>query len=94
MDIDPVFLCHNEAATLSAITVNFLDGSDRRPVYGIHGLHGNPFWTFQGGLGGIIAASAGNDLYNPYQAFFVAMSLVRLRIGWKESSRDDAVWGR
>ena len=31
---------------------------------------GDAFWTFQGGLGGIITASAGNDLYYPYQAFF------------------------
>jgi ammonia channel protein AmtB len=34
---------------------------------------GDPFWTFQGGLGGIITASAGNDLYHPFQAFFIAV---------------------
>ena len=34
---------------------------------------GDPFWTFSGGLGGLITASAGNDLYHPYQAFFVAV---------------------
>jgi ammonia channel protein AmtB len=32
---------------------------------------GNPFWTYSGGLGGIIAASAGNDLYHPIQAFVI-----------------------
>ena len=32
---------------------------------------GNPFWTYSGGLGGIIAASAGNDLYHPIQALVI-----------------------
>ena len=32
---------------------------------------GNPFWTYSGGLAGIIAASAGNDLYHPIQAFVI-----------------------
>ncbi|MFQ5544362.1 MAG: ammonium transporter, partial [Acidiferrobacterales bacterium] len=31
-----------------------------------------PFWTYSGGLGGIIAASAGNDLYHPIQALLIA----------------------
>ena len=34
---------------------------------------GDPFWTFSGGLGGIIAASAGNDLYHPLQAFIIGI---------------------
>jgi ammonia channel protein AmtB len=34
---------------------------------------GDPFWTFQGGLGGIITASAGNDLYHPMQALLIAI---------------------
>ena len=34
---------------------------------------GDSFWTFSGGLGGIIAASAGNDLYHPLQAFLIAI---------------------
>jgi ammonia channel protein AmtB len=33
---------------------------------------GDPFWTFSGGLAGIITASAGNDLYHPIQAMLVA----------------------
>ena len=33
---------------------------------------GDLFWTFSGGLAGIIAASAGNDLYHPMQAFILA----------------------
>jgi ammonia channel protein AmtB len=32
---------------------------------------GDPYWTFSGGLAGVITASAGNDLYHPIQAFFV-----------------------
>jgi ammonium transporter, Amt family len=37
---------------------------------------GDPFWTFSGGLAGIIAASAGNDLYHPIQAFLIAAIIV------------------
>ena len=33
---------------------------------------GDPFWTYSGGLAGIIAASAGNDLYHPIQAMIIA----------------------
>jgi ammonia channel protein AmtB len=32
---------------------------------------GDPFWTYSGGLAGIITASAGNDLYHPVQAFII-----------------------
>ena len=32
---------------------------------------GDPFWTFSGGLAGIITASAGNDLYHPMQALLI-----------------------
>lgn len=32
---------------------------------------GDAFWTYSGGLAGIIAASAGNDLYHPLQAFLI-----------------------
>jgi ammonia channel protein AmtB len=34
---------------------------------------GDAYWTFSGGLGGIIAASAGNDLYHPLQAFLIGI---------------------
>ena len=33
---------------------------------------GDPFWTYSGGLAGIITASAGNDLYHPIQAMIIA----------------------
>jgi ammonium transporter, Amt family len=32
---------------------------------------GDAFWTYSLGLAGVIAASAGNDLYHPIQAMFV-----------------------
>ena len=32
---------------------------------------GDAFWTFSGGLAGIITASAGNDLYHPIQAMLI-----------------------
>jgi ammonia channel protein AmtB len=33
---------------------------------------GDPFWTYSGGLAGVITASAGNDLYHPIQAMLIA----------------------
>ena len=60
--------------TLSAITVNFLMALTGGLLIGYMVSRGDPFWTFQGGLGGIITASAGNDLYHPFQAFFVAVA--------------------
>ena len=34
------------------------------------------YWTFSGGLAGVIACSAGNDLYHPIQAMFIAAVIV------------------
>ena len=59
--------------TLSAITFNFLMSLSGGLLTGYFVSKGDPFWTFSGGLGGVITASAGNDLYHPYQAFFVAV---------------------
>ena len=59
--------------TLSAITFNFLLSLSGGLIMGYWVSHGDAFWTFQGGLGGIITASAGNDLYHPVQAFLIAM---------------------
>ncbi|REJ95169.1 MAG: ammonium transporter [Planctomycetota bacterium] len=59
--------------TLSAITFNFIMALTGGMLCAYMISHGDPFWTFSGGLGGIITASAGNDLYHPYQAFFVAV---------------------
>jgi Amt family ammonium transporter len=60
--------------TLSAITVNFLVSLAGGLMAGYLISRGDLFWTFSGGLAGIIAASAGNDLYHPMQAFLIAIA--------------------
>ena len=57
--------------TLSAITVNFLMSLSGGLLAGYIVSKGDAFWTYSMGLAGIIAASAGNDLYHPIQAMFV-----------------------
>jgi ammonia channel protein AmtB len=57
---------------------------------------GNPFWSYSGGLAGVIAASAGNDLYQPVQAFLIGGIVVWIIYKlhyWVESNFkiDDAV---
>ncbi len=59
--------------TLSAITVNFLMSLAGGLLAGYMISKGDAFWTYSSGLAGIITASAGNDLYHPIQAMFVAM---------------------
>ncbi len=58
--------------TLSAITVNFLMSLSGGLLMGYIVSKGDAFWTYSSGLAGIIAASAGNDLYHPIQAMFIA----------------------
>ncbi len=60
--------------TLSAITFNFLISLSGGLMAGYIVSRGDPFWTFSGGLAGIIAASAGNDLYHPMQAFIISIA--------------------
>ena len=57
--------------TLGAITVNFLMSLAGGMMMAFVVSKGNPFWTYSGGLAGIIAASAGNDLYHPIQAMII-----------------------
>jgi Amt family ammonium transporter len=57
--------------TLSGITMNFLLSFSGGLMAAYLVSKGKPFWTYSGGLGGIIAASAGNDLYHPIQAFVI-----------------------
>ena len=57
--------------TLGAITVNFLMSLSGGLMIGYLVLKGNPFWTYSGGLAGLITASAGNDLYHPVQAMVI-----------------------
>jgi len=58
--------------TLSAITVNFLMSLSGGLLMGYIVSKGDAYWTYSAGLAGIIAASAGNDLYHPIQALLVS----------------------
>jgi ammonia channel protein AmtB len=58
--------------TLSAITFNFLMSLSGGLMVAYIVSKGDPFWTYSGGLAGIITASAGNDLYHPIQAMLIA----------------------
>ena len=58
--------------SLSAITVNFLMSLAGGMMVGYMVSKGDAFWTYSGGLAGIITASAGNDLYHPIQALIIA----------------------
>jgi ammonia channel protein AmtB len=57
--------------SLSAITFNFLMSLSGGLMAAYLISKGDPFWTFSGGLAGIITASAGNDLYHPIQAMLI-----------------------
>jgi ammonium transporter, Amt family len=57
--------------TLSAITFNFLLSLSGGMFVAFLLSKGDAFWTFSGGLTGVIAASAGNDLYHPMLSFIV-----------------------
>jgi ammonia channel protein AmtB len=56
---------------LSAITFNFLMSLAGGMLAGYMVSKGDAFWTYSGGLAGIITASAGNDLYHPIQAMLI-----------------------
>ena len=57
--------------TLSAIVFNFLMSLSGGLIAGYVVSRGDAFWTYSCGLAGIIAASAGNDLYHPIQAMLI-----------------------
>jgi len=62
--------------TLSGITFNFLMSLSGGLLAAYIVSKGDAFWTYSGGLAGIIAASAGNDLYHPIQAMLIAAVVV------------------
>jgi len=82
--------------TLSAIVVNFLMSLSGGLMAGYVVSRGDPFWTYSCGLAGLIAASAGNDLYHPIQAMLIgavgAVIAFKMHI-WVENrfKIDDAV---
>lgn len=59
--------------TLGAITFNFLMSLSGGMIAAFVVSKGDAFWTYSGGLAGIITASAGNDLYHPIQAMLIGM---------------------
>ncbi|MGU9951173.1 MAG: ammonium transporter [Gammaproteobacteria bacterium WSBS_2016_MAG_OTU1] len=59
--------------SLGAITFNFLMSLAGGMLAGYAISKGDAFWTYSGGLAGIITASAGNDLYHPIQAMIIGM---------------------
>lgn len=65
-----------QATTLSAITFNFIMALAGGLMAAYMVSKGDCFWTFSGGLAGVIATSAGNDLYHPIQAFIIAGIIV------------------
>lgn len=67
-----------QAVTLSGITFNFIMSLAGGLMAGYLVSRADPFWTFSGGLAGIIACSAGNDLYHPIQAFLLAALIVAI----------------
>ena len=58
--------------SLSAITFNFLMSLSGGLLMAYVVSKGDAFWTYSGGLAGVITASAGNDLYHPIQAMIIA----------------------
>ena len=82
--------------TLSAITFNFLLSLTGGLLATYIVSRGDAFWTYSGGLCGVIGASAGNDLYHPLQALligaFVPVVCYKLHL-WVERrfKIDDAV---
>jgi ammonia channel protein AmtB len=65
-----------QPTTLSAITFNFIMSLSGGLMAGYLMSKADPFWTFSGGLAGVISASAGNDLYHPIQALIVGFVVV------------------
>lgn len=60
-----------QPTTLSAITLNFLMSLSGGLMAAYLVSNGDAFWTYSGGLAGVIGASAGNDLYHPIQAMLI-----------------------
>jgi Amt family ammonium transporter len=65
-----------QPTTLSAITFNFILALCGGLMAAYLVSRGDPFWTFSGGLAGVIATSAGNDLYHPIQALILSAIIV------------------
>jgi ammonia channel protein AmtB len=60
--------------TLSGVTMNFLLALFGGMVAAYMISNGNAYWTYSGGLTGLISASAGNDFYHPIIALVIAVA--------------------
>jgi ammonium transporter, Amt family len=67
-----------QPTTLSAITFNFIMALCGGLMAAYLLSKGDPYWTFSGGLAGVIATSAGNDLYHPIQAMLISAIIVAI----------------
>ena len=65
-----------QPTTLSAITLNFLMSLSGGLMAAYIVSKGDAFWTYSGGLAGVIGASAGNDLYHPIPAMLIGAVVV------------------
>jgi ammonia channel protein AmtB len=65
-----------QPTSLSAITFNFIMALCGGLMAGYLISRGDAFWTYSGGLAGVIASSAGNDLYHPLQALLISAIIV------------------
>ncbi|NIJ12944.1 ammonia channel protein AmtB [Saccharomonospora amisosensis] len=73
-DSDPLFAAttiYGTPTTLSGNSFNLLMSLIGGMAVGFVLSKGSVLWTFSGALGGIITASAGNDLYHPLQAMLI-----------------------
>ena len=83
-------------ATLSAITFTITMGFAGGFAGGYIFAKGDPFWTLSGGLAGVVAVSAGADIYNPSLVLIIAFFSAGLAYAagnWIEQKAriDDAV---
>jgi ammonia channel protein AmtB len=83
-------------ATLSAITYTITMGFAGGFAGGYIFSRGDPFWTISGGLAGVVAVSAGADIYSPNLVLILAFFSAGLCYyigGWLETKArvDDAV---
>ncbi len=87
-----------QPTSTSAITFNFLMSLSGGLAAGYIVSRGDAFWTYSCGLAGIIATSAGNDLYHPIQAMLIGAvvpAIIYKLHYWVERrfKLDDAVGG-
>ena len=87
---------YGDPATLSAITFSITMGFAGGFAGGYIFAKGDPFWTISGGLAGVVAVSAGADIYSPSLVLLIAFFSAGLAYtvgNWIEQKAriDDAV---